>query len=316
MNTKAIIAIAVAAAVIIAGCGIGIFFATNNNSAPAVDEAKDDVVVGDYYTFVLNYHTLTSDVRILDESEILDIFYLKGETSVGKENVMYNGKNYVCDKYVTESKRLTTWNNEFGVCLQSTYYKDDAKIGYALYDTNLDVNLQRQMQDIDVGADIEYDYFIGELNSVEGKEGFTVSERYGNSFIVNHMDLNIVKNSITYKIESISDGMVVYEGYDKTPRTIADFRANISMKDFEKWINEAGLRKEVISSNKTVMNTPYGQRDITYETVKLISPDMTASTYSIAYGEKGFIYSEEKFTLNGNTYTYTEAKLFETSMKK
>ncbi len=318
MNTK-VIAITVVAILLVAGCGVGIFFALNNNDNKtlSVDEVRDGVFVGDYYTFAMDRFTVSSDVNIWSEDELLNEFYIKGRDKVGTDEITYNGKTFVCDVNETKSTGLKTWNNEHGVCLQCFYFADGVMREYILYDTNLNVELPRSEQIISVGTDIEYDYSTtASENTVTGKSGYTVSDVLGETFVVNNTTVIIIQNMVTVKVESIKDGMVIYEGSDKSPRTFADFRANISLADFNIWLNEAGLKKETMSKTEMIMNTPYGNREVTMEMFKIIKPDFTSTTYTIAYGKEGFIYYEDLSSLDGNSYSFTEVRLAETSLKK
>lgn len=300
MNNKAIIAIVVVVILIAAGVGIGVFVANKDKgSTPEpplfVDNVKTTVEKNDFIASMTTYQNISETSGNLFLSE-----HYNYDTGTD-DTFTFKGKTYTCCKSVAEDSSLgikvTTWAvKDSGFIMKTETVSDGQTVVETIADTNLDVTLKNndQAKALKSGSFITIHVMTVKGESTVARE--TISYEfvsYDSAKGVGKLTAEgtrMAKDMVWTVKEVTADGVVKLTNGDEM--SLKEFRSFVSISDWKEW-QQSELKNNIntISKETKTIDTVFGKRLATIETMEITSTQGMLYGYTIVYGTAGFIYS-------------------------
>ena len=291
--------IAIIAVAVIAIAGVGIYFAISNGSSDDkldIDKLKDDIVVGDNISFEMSassyneYETEASAYNLLTSTIYYDY---EGGEKIDTDTITYKGISVECDvyKYVTTS----FWVNPSTMIIYKSVTDSESQSTAILADTNLDLSLTLEEQELMKGSFINFTYsFKNDITGVaielSGSRSFTVTSVVDEE-TVNYKSVNDLSGKVDVKETVVAiDGDELTLDVSKEKVTKDQFRSFVSFDYFKKYLKTMGTVVEGEKKPMGVMDVATGKRNITEQDLELDDGD-SKTTYTFQYGDKGVLYS-------------------------
>lgn len=305
MDTKVIIAIAAVAVVAIGGGIAAAVLLSNSGESLTVDTPKttDQLAVDDYYSGSVDLSmSMDSSNADTSKSTFLQVLYICGGTkdTTSTKEVNYKESVIVCDIYnLTIGGSVYVFYNE--PTSKVTYYysvtKDGETSTYKLKDSNLDLSKTSATQTVVNGSYYKYDYSgpISEYNGIlTGEYEYRItSYNAGSETGTLNKSMNGTLKSDSFKCtikEFNSAGKVVTKERTET-ETKDDYLSTVSYDCLIKYAEEDGYTITHGDKKTDTIDTEFGKRKVTIETVKFVKGNKTMN-YTLTYGEKGLIYNQ------------------------
>ncbi len=302
MDSKAIIAIAVVAILVVAGACV--FFLANNNSD---DKDKDKVEV---YREIQEGDKIGMGVSAMIDfagepkegnlGEFMDRLYpsLEGFEAGEKAKVTINSKDYDCTIYTSNDLGIKTvmyvLDSEF-VAKSLAYFGDEPTTQSAVTNTNLDPTKGAD-QEVVAGS-----YYVmtttTEIEAGGDDMKMTGTIRYEMVSIDADTGIGEIKTSVNMtgsgnvnlEVESIADGKVKF----KDAEGIATVNEAMGSYAYDRFIVflEDDMDAEIAYGEKSskTMDTEYGKREVTSQEVRYTIED-TTTTVTCLFGAKNVLY--------------------------
>lgn len=289
MNSKAIIAIVIAAVVVAAGVGIAVAVTNNGGNPSGADHVKGNVQAGDFIK--IHCETSVETVKSTTLDGFLDELYYDDYVTEKIVNVTFNGTSYPC--CVTEipdndgSTLVIYAVEKSGFILKEERVYAIGRDTKTLTETNLDVGVEKSKQKIGIGA--EFEYYTSKTVGTERHTGLFESG------YATYFDVTAAPDR-TMKVASVSGDSVRLESGETM--TMAQFRSYVSEKDWRAEYGTPGLGSTIIKNPE--YKSQFGIRSVTDETLT-VGTVFENRHYNIVYGTEGFLYyiAEETTAASG-----------------
>ena len=304
MVSKALVA--VVAIVAVAAVGIGVFLFMNNGDDPVpldVDEVRTDLKVGDYIELKEDYDIVVEEtLKDKEASDLVKHLYLGWATSdKSTKTVDYKGKSIVCDYYTYSdevSSMACALDPETGVAYEFAYSDETDTRTYVLKDTNLDLSLTEDEQKVVSGSFILFDYSTHLTSALvlKGELEYSMSEYDPETDLgtmMNSMDVGIHETVKETIIQITPAGEIVTDITEKL-LTKDDYLSDVLFDSFVRSMEDFGMVVTYGDKSTDTIDTVYGKRHVTIQTLDVYDPGTEITyVYTLSYGDKGMIYSEE-----------------------
>ena len=295
MNSKAILAIAAVAILVVAGACVYVFVLNKDKGGdtpvPPVEhyETFRDPQVGDKIVIEITEAMEIDRTTSGSAKDFLKLapYNYSGSFPSGEESVVYKGKSYDCLVYESDD---TTY-----YVLESEFVLKVIQRGHTilLKDTNLDIEATIDEQSVTVGSFFHY----------EG-EGFDMKAEITNeksgtfTYKVNGYSGETVES--TKVIESINGGVYKFKDDDKE-YTKSEVMMNYSFADAVKYLEDTyGSAMKEGEKKSSTMETVYGERPVTAQKY-IISISSNELHYVLYYGQENVLYKYSIYGTSGSS---------------
>ena len=226
----------------------------------------------------------------------------------------YKGKTIVCDcyKYSDGNSTITcTIDPKTKVSYEYTYSDGTEAWSIALKDTNLDVSLKQNEQEVVSGSFVLYDYSFHLTSALvlKGEAEYKMSE-YDPNTDLGKMDYHVnvgIHEAVKATITQITPSGEIVTDISNKPETKDNFLGDVLFDSFVGSLEGWGYVVTYGDKSTDTIDTLYGKRHITIQTLDAYLPDKDATfVYTLVYGDKGMIYSREMSAEYGDAEKITK----------
>jgi len=312
MDSKAIIAIAVVAILVVAGACVYVFVLNKDKDSSDHYETLRDIAVGDEIELGMDMKIVTHTTGEGDGEEFLDDMYFSALAEpIDEKTVTFQGKDYDCYVYQTAMgdegmDAYISVVKTSGVILYAEPVDGDGYLKLAASD--FDVAKQIDEHDFAVGSSYQYDIKImrtygGYTAIFTGTLINTVTEVLdGGLEYTSHEDMSAVA-PYTMKLASIDAGVYKFEGMDAEYTKAGAMQFYSFSEAYENLVEQYGNAIVPGEKKTSTMDTAYGERQITLQKYTIDDPleiEDSEIAYSFYYGKADVLYECHYLTTMGD----------------